>query len=147
MRTRGDYSMHLPVEGLDNILTEGFVLIVEDCMVQRMRVVKILSSYSVTVVAVDCAEAALEVMCMARHSDSPLLTKVAAKHDVDVVLMDVMLPDLTGAELCSSLISRAPSDIPPTVIALSACDATATVRACYEAGATDYIRKPLVSAP
>jgi len=112
---------------IDNILTGTFILVVEDCPVQRKFVVNLLSTFPVTAVAVDCAEAAIEV---------------ATQHEVDVVLMDVMLPDMPGAELCSKLISTS-SGIPPTVIALSACDATQMVRGCYEAGVTDYLRKPL----
>ena len=71
---------------------------------------------------------------------------MAAQKDVDVVLMDVMLPDMSGAELCSRLIATGSSGIPPTVIALSVSDDVETVRTCYNAGAADYLRKPPVSA-
>ena len=46
---------------IDNILTGTFILVVEDCPVQRKFVVNLLSTFPVTAVAVDCAEAAIEV--------------------------------------------------------------------------------------
>jgi two-component system KDP operon response regulator KdpE len=61
----------------------------------------------------------------------------AARVRPDVVLLDLVLPDVTGTELCEALA------VPPTaVIVLSAIeDERAKVRA-LDAGADDYVTKP-----
>ncbi|HEY7106138.1 MAG TPA: response regulator transcription factor [Acidimicrobiia bacterium] len=56
----------------------------------------------------------------------------------DVVLVDLMLPGLSGFELCREL--RKVSDIP--IIILSARNDTHDVVAGLEAGADDYVTKP-----
>ncbi|WP_433035543.1 response regulator [Actinomycetospora sp. CA-053990] len=61
--------------------------------------------------------------------------------DLDVVLLDLMLPGIDGIEVCSTLRSR--SDL-PIIIATARSD-TADVIAGLEAGADDYVTKPLVA--
>lgn len=56
----------------------------------------------------------------------------------DCVLLDVMLPDLDGFEICRRL--RARSDVP--VIMVTARSDTFDVVAGLEAGADDYVTKP-----
>jgi two-component system, OmpR family, response regulator MtrA len=61
--------------------------------------------------------------------------------DLDVVLLDLMLPGIDGIEVCSTLRSR--GDL-PIIIATARSD-TADVIAGLEAGADDYVTKPLVA--
>lgn len=56
----------------------------------------------------------------------------------DIILLDVMLPDGTGFELCREL--RKKNDIP--VIFLTACDEEANVVMGLDIGGDDYITKP-----
>jgi two-component system phosphate regulon response regulator PhoB len=59
----------------------------------------------------------------------------------DVVLLDVMLPDVSGMEVCRRL--RALADLPqPAVIMLSARSAEIDRVAAFEMGADDYVVKP-----
>jgi len=60
----------------------------------------------------------------------------AEENDFDLVLLDVMLPDLGGHEVARRLGARAP------IAFLSARASHDDVRAGYEAGAVDYITKP-----
>lgn len=60
---------------------------------------------------------------------------------LDVVLLDLMLPGVDGIEVCSTLRSR--GDL-PIIIATARSD-TADVIAGLEAGADDYVTKPLVA--
>jgi DNA-binding response OmpR family regulator len=62
-------------------------------------------------------------------------------HAVDVVLLDLMLPDIDGFEVCRRL--RRVSDVP--VIVVSARDDSHDVVAGLEAGADDYMVKPVVA--
>lgn len=61
---------------------------------------------------------------------------------VDVVLLEVMLPDMDGLEVCHRL--RAESDLP--IIVVSALTRPSDIIAGLEAGADDYMTKPLVAA-
>jgi DNA-binding response OmpR family regulator len=63
-----------------------------------------------------------------------------ARHPPDCVLLDVMLPDLDGFEVCRRL--RAISDVP--IIIVTARTDSFDVVAGLEAGADDYVTKPFV---
>ncbi|MBX6391335.1 MAG: response regulator transcription factor [Frankia sp.] len=61
---------------------------------------------------------------------------------IDVVLLDLMLPDMDGLEVCRRL--RAECDLP--IIVVSARIQSDDIIAGLEAGADDYMTKPLVAA-
>ena len=58
--------------------------------------------------------------------------------DIDLCLLDIMLPDGTGFDVCASI--RAQGDIP--VIFLTACDDEVHTVLALERGGDDYITKP-----
>ncbi|WP_421119735.1 response regulator [Aquihabitans daechungensis] len=62
------------------------------------------------------------------------------RRPADCVLLDVMLPDLDGFEVCRRL--RAQSDVP--IIMVTARSDSFDVVAGLEAGADDYVSKPFV---
>ncbi|GAA2114495.1 response regulator transcription factor [Nocardioides bigeumensis] len=64
-----------------------------------------------------------------------------AERDVDIVLVDIMLPDIDGFEVCRQIRRR--SDAP--VIMVTAMTDSHDVVAGLEAGADDYITKPFVA--
>jgi DNA-binding response OmpR family regulator len=61
--------------------------------------------------------------------------------NADVVIVDVMLPQMSGIDACRAL--RAVSDVP--IVVVSARDDTSDVIAGLEAGADDYVTKPYVA--
>ena len=61
-----------------------------------------------------------------------------AQSPADVVLIDIMLPDIDGFEVCRAI--RRQSDVP--IIMVTARDDTHDVVAGLEAGADDYLTKP-----
>jgi DNA-binding response OmpR family regulator len=65
---------------------------------------------------------------LARFSQAP----------TDVVLIDIMLPDIDGFEVCRAI--RRQSDVP--IVMVTARDDTHDVVAGLEAGADDYLTKP-----
>ena len=69
-------------------------------------------------------------------ADGSEALQLAEEDDFDLVLLDVMLPDLGGHEVARRLGARAP------VAFLSARASQDDLRAGYEAGAVDYITKP-----
>lgn len=66
---------------------------------------------------------------------------VFGQHPADVVLIDVMLPGMTGFDACRTL--RRTSDVP--VVMVTARSDTHDVVAGLEAGADDYVTKPVVA--
>lgn len=66
----------------------------------------------------------------------------AAKYDVDVVLLDLLMPELDGFGTLQQI--KAVDDIAHTpVIVVSAVDDHASLVRCIELGATDYLYKPV----
>jgi two-component system, OmpR family, response regulator MtrA len=64
------------------------------------------------------------------------------RRDVDVVLLDLMLPGVDGLQVCRTLRSR--GDLP--IIIITARTDTADVIEGLEAGADDYVTKPLIAS-
>jgi DNA-binding response OmpR family regulator len=63
-----------------------------------------------------------------------------AEHDIDLVLLDLRLPDMSGFDVCRAL--RARSIVP--IIIITAQTDTHDLVAGLEAGADDYVTKPVV---
>jgi DNA-binding response OmpR family regulator len=62
------------------------------------------------------------------------------EHDVDLVLLDLRLPDMSGFDVCRAI--RADSIVP--IIIITAQTDTHDMVAGLEAGADDYVTKPVV---
>jgi DNA-binding response OmpR family regulator len=63
-----------------------------------------------------------------------------AEHEIDLVLLDLRLPDMSGFDVCRAL--RARSIVP--IIIITAQTDTHDLVAGLEAGADDYVTKPVV---
>ena len=61
-------------------------------------------------------------------------------HDIDLVLLDLRLPDMSGFDVCRAL--RAESIVP--IIIITAQTDTYDMVAGLEAGADDYVTKPVI---
>jgi DNA-binding response OmpR family regulator len=69
--------------------------------------------------------------------------ELASQHEYDVVILDLMLPGLSGSELLERF--RAKDPMTPVLI-LTAKDATSDKVKHFEAGADDYLTKPFAFA-
>ena len=65
---------------------------------------------------------------------------LAAQNEYDAVIVDVMLPGLTGIEVCRKL--RAELNNPVPVLMLTARDTLQDKQAGFDSGADDYLVKP-----
>ncbi|HET8893983.1 MAG TPA: response regulator transcription factor [Gaiellaceae bacterium] len=76
------------------------------------------------------------------EKDGPAALAAARSRRYDIVILDVMLPELSGSDVCRAL--RAESDVP--ILMLTARDAELDRVQGLELGADDYVTKPFSSA-
>jgi len=74
--------------------------------------------------------------------DGPAALAAARTREYDIVILDVMLPQMSGTDVCRAL--RAESDVP--IVMLTARDAERDRVSGLELGADDYVTKPFSSA-
>lgn len=60
---------------------------------------------------------------------------------VDLVLLDIIMPKLTGLQVLEHLRGSKKSDM-PKIIMLTTISDSITLKACFDLGASDYIKKP-----
>ena len=102
-----------------------------------------------TILAVDDARGNLDVVkaiLSPAHTvkaaiSGKMALKIVEKQKPDLILLDIMMPEMDGYEVCR-LLKEDPGtrDIP--VIFLTAKDQTMDEAKCFEMGAADYIHKP-----
>ncbi|PZO16332.1 MAG: hypothetical protein DCF25_12680 [Leptolyngbya foveolarum] len=76
-----------------------------------------------------------------RAPDGAMALGNVPRFQPDLILLDIMMPDMDGYEVCTTLkVNAQTRDIP--VIFLSALDLTFDKVKVFEVGAADYINKP-----
>ncbi len=103
------------------------LLIVEDDRVQRMMLRKVLENAGYDVMEAEDGEIGL-----ARYLDT----------EPDMVLLDVIMPRMDGFEACKRM-RNIPKAEPIPILMLTGLEDTLAVDLAFEAGATDFITKPI----
>ncbi len=103
------------------------ILIVDDEPVNLQVLVNMLSLQKYTVTRADSGQAALDAL---------------EKQTFDLILLDVMMPHMSGYEVCASIRERYPASALPVVF-LTARNQTEDVVHGFENGANDYLSKPV----
>ncbi len=103
------------------------LLVVDDDTTTRMVVGRVLANAGYHVIETDNGRTALELFRSAR----PVL-----------VLMDVMMPVMDGFDACREM-RRESEFVSTPILLLTALDDAASIAAAFEAGATDFITKPV----
>lgn len=108
---------------------EGRILVVDDELPNRRYLHKILTDCGAEVILAENGEQALEKI---------------AQHQPDVALVDVMMPGISGYEVCEQVTSR-PELNQTSVIMVTAKSTVEDIEHAFLKGAFDYIRKPFQS--
>ena len=70
--------------------------------------------------------------------------KLVIEHDFDLILLDIMMPDISGFEVCIELKNNNKTkDIP--IIFLSGKNSSQDISQAYESGGIDYVVKPFIT--
>lgn len=104
------------------------VLIAEDDPVSKRLLEGSLVSWGYNVVATGNGAAALEIL---RGAERPM-----------IAILDIVMPEMTGIEVCRALREVSPSILPPYIILLTGINSKEDLVKGIEAGATDYLTKP-----
>lgn len=67
------------------------------------------------------------------------------RHTYDLVLMDVQMPKMDGLEATRVIVSRWSGDSRPRIVGLTANVSDDDRRACFNAGMSDYLTKPVAA--
>jgi len=107
----------------------GHILVVDDNKINLMMLTRALRAQGYQVTTAKDGGEALEILY------SP------AAETIDVVLLDILMPDLDGYQLLGKIKEKEDLHHIP-VIMISALDEMDSVIRCIEMGATDYLHKP-----
>ena len=110
------------------VLAGKKVLIVDDDIRNIFAMTSILEPFQMQILSAETGKSAIETL-----QDVP---------DVDVVLMDIMMPDMDGYDTMRAIRKVAKFRSLP-IIALTAKAMKGDREKCIEAGASDYISKPV----
>ncbi|MGA0604780.1 HAMP domain-containing protein [Phenylobacterium sp. VNQ135] len=112
----------------DTVLAGRKVLVIDDDIRNIFSLASALEEYGIELSYAESGRAGLE--------------SLDAKGDVDVVLVDIMMPDMDGYETIREIRARqALSDLP--IVAVTAKAMKGDRQKCIQAGASDYVSKPV----
>ena len=112
----------------DDVLIDKKILIVDDDMRNIFALTSVLERHSVSVSSAENGKDAIVAL-----RDNP---------DIQIVLMDIMMPEMDGYETMRA-IRKIPQFKSLPIIALTAKAMKGDREKCVEAGASDYITKPI----
>jgi CheY-like chemotaxis protein len=112
----------------DQALAGKKVLIVDDDMRNIFALATVLEEHAMQTISADNGRDAIRLL--------------QSEPDIDIVLMDIMMPDLDGLETIQMIRSDASlRDVP--IVAVTAKAMKGDREKCIEAGAWDYLAKPV----
>jgi CheY-like chemotaxis protein len=109
-------------------LEERRVLIVDDDIRNIFALSSVLEEYGMKIVSAENGRDAIDIL--------------QNRHDIDIVLMDIMMPDMDGIDTMKE-IRRIESCRNLPIVAVTAKAMVGDRERCIEAGAWDYLSKPV----
>jgi CheY-like chemotaxis protein len=112
----------------NDVLTYKKVLVVDDDVRNLFALTTAFERYNIRTITAESGQEAMDI-----------LDEV---HDVDIVLMDIMMPEMDGYETTQKIRREHKNNALP-IIAVTAKAMKGDREKCIEAGASDYITKPV----
>lgn len=120
---------------------EMHVLAVDDCLIERKVIEKLLKTKFFKVTTVDSAERALEVLGFHEEQSTCAGSNVKA-FKVNMIITDYCMPGMTGYDLLKKIKeTKCLKEIP--VVIISSENVPQRITSCLAEGAKDFILKPL----
>ncbi|MBC2725717.1 ATP-binding protein [Desulfosporosinus sp.] len=105
------------------------------------RVVLVVDDDMRNIFAISAALEKAKVKVLYAENGREALEKLKGNHDVELILMDIMMPEMDGYETMIQIRQSEYAEIP--IIALTAKAMKDDRQKCMEAGASDYLSKPV----
>ncbi|KAL9240897.1 hypothetical protein vseg_015066 [Gypsophila vaccaria] len=122
----------------DTTLVEAHVLAVDDSLIDRKVIERLLKTTSCKVTAVDSGMRALEFLGL----DTQQRTSVVDEMKIDLIITDYCMPGMTGYELLKKIKESSTFKETPVVI-MSSENVLTRIDRCLEEGAEEFILKPV----
>jgi CheY-like chemotaxis protein len=113
----------------EDILTGKNILVVDDDVRNLFALTTVFERYNINVITAESGKEAINII----REDNP---------KIDMVLMDIMMPEMDGYETTQKIRREHKNSLLP-IIAVTAKAMKGDRQKCIEAGASDYITKPL----
>nr|AAK14395.1 response regulator protein [Dianthus caryophyllus] len=124
--------------GPSDVRSEAHVLAVDDSLIDRKVIERLLKTTSCKVTVVDSGMRALEFLGL----DAEQRTSVVDGLKIDLIITDYCMPGMTGYELLKKIKESSTFKETPVVI-MSSENVIARIDRCLEEGAEDFILKPV----
>jgi CheY-like chemotaxis protein len=112
----------------NDVLTHKKVLVVDDDVRNLFALTTAFEKFNIQTITAESGQEAMNIL--------------GEKNDIDMVLMDIMMPEMDGYETTQK-IRREHKNTTLPIIAVTAKAMKGDREKCIEAGASDYITKPL----
>ncbi|KAK9750885.1 hypothetical protein RND81_02G228500 [Saponaria officinalis] len=120
-------------------LSEVHVLAVDDSLIDRKVIERLLKTTSCKVTAVDSGMRALEFLGL----DEEQRTSVVEGLKIDLIITDYCMPGMTGYELLKKIKQESSTFKETPVVIMSSENVITRIDRCLEEGAEDFILKPV----
>jgi CheY-like chemotaxis protein len=104
------------------------ILLAEDNLINQKLAERVLEIFGYTIDIAENGKQAIEMMLEKQY---------------DLILMDVMMPDVDGLEATRKIREIIPESMQPVIIAVTANALKGDRELCLDAGMNDYISKPI----
>jgi CheY-like chemotaxis protein len=111
-----------------DVLTNKKVLVVDDDVRNLFALTTAFERYNIQTITAESGQEAMNIL--------------AEKQDIDIVLMDIMMPEMDGYETTQKIRREHKNNMLP-IIAVTAKAMKGDREKCIDAGASDYITKPV----
>jgi HAMP domain-containing protein/signal transduction histidine kinase/DNA-binding response OmpR family regulator len=112
----------------EDILTGKNILVVDDDVRNLFALTTVFERYNINIITAESGKEAIQIL-----NDNP---------KIEMVLMDIMMPEMDGYETTQKIRREHKNSLLP-IIAVTAKAMKGDRQKCIEAGASDYITKPL----